>query len=123
GYACALSLEGSTLVSSVEPPPDADTRCNPLVLPKRITPSRFQVPVADGGPESAASHNVRGAPPAISIRFSLLSGARNTSDLLSGDHVGEFPLSVPGKGRAARESNGRSHNDRAPVLSAAAKTT
>src|SRR5262245_20841242 len=95
GYPCPPSLAGSALVNGVAPPPDADTRCNPLVLPNRITPSRFQVPVGVTL-VLAASHNVRVAPPVISIRFSLLS-ARNASDLLSGDHVGKFPPSVPGK--------------------------
>src|SRR5215471_7430221 len=102
------------LVSGVAPPPEAETRCNPVALPNRITPSRFHVPVGDTR-LTVASPNVRGAPPAISIRFSFES-AKNTIDLLSGDQVGKFPPSVPGSGRAARESSGRTQRDDAPVL-------
>src|SRR5215467_10666554 len=105
-------MDASILVSGVAPPPDAETRCNPVALPNRITPSRFHVPVGDTRlPPTSA--RVSGAPPAISIRFSFVS-ARNTIDLLSGDQVGKFPPSVPGRGRAARESSGRTHRDEAP---------
>src|SRR5262245_8854744 len=86
-----------------------------------MTPSRFQVPVGVTR-VLPASVNVRGAPPAISIRLSLLS-AKNASDRLSGDHVGKFAPSVPGNARAVTESTGRSHKEGGPDFPRAANTT
>jgi hypothetical protein len=48
---------------------------------------RFQV-APPGATPIDASHSVSGAPPTISIRFSLPS-AKNAIDRLSGDHVGK----------------------------------
>src|SRR5262245_15183212 len=72
---------------------------------KRITPSRLHAPPR-GLPAFAS---VCTAPPSISIRLSLPS-AKNPSDRLSGDQKGKVAPSVPGSGRAERESRGRSHN-------------
>src|SRR5262249_42741566 len=50
-----------------------------------------------------------GAPPAMSMRFSLPS-AKNPTDALSGDQNGYDAPSVPGSSCAATESNGRSQS-------------
>src|SRR5262252_3998442 len=70
-----------------------------------MVPARFQ-----GHPRPASAlASTCGAPPAISMRFTLPS-AKNPTDALSGDQNGYVAPSVPASGCAATESNGRSQS-------------
>src|SRR4029077_15150137 len=57
----------------------------------------------------------------MSIRFNLLS-AKKPIDFPSGDQKVPLPPSVPGNGRASRESRGRSHRDPPEDLAPAENT-
>ena len=77
--------------------------------PRRYTPQGIDEP------EALAS--TCGAPPTISMRFSLPS-AKNPTDALSGDQKGYRAPSVPGSGCAANESNGRAQSRDLPSIDA-----
>src|SRR5262245_23020858 len=99
------------MVSGEAPPPDADTRHSPSLLPKRMMPSVFQVPVGvTGSPTGSPTASARRIVlvPARSRRRSL-PPTENAIEALSGDHVGKLPPLVPGSARTVEESNGRSH--------------
>src|SRR5262252_10452499 len=70
-----------------------------------MVPSRFQAPPR----LASALTKTCGAPPTISMRFTLPS-AKNPTDALSGDQNGYVAPSVPASGCAATESNGRSQS-------------
>src|SRR4030095_3155947 len=109
GKPCPDSFRaGSDLVTSADSPPDAETRRSPALLPNRMTPSWFQVPIGVTG-ELLESANVTAGPPAMAMRLSL-PPAVNANDLLSGDQKVKVPPSVPGSGRAVNASRGRSHS-------------
>src|SRR5262245_29774217 len=96
--------------------PAAETRCRgPLLVPKRITPSRLQAPP---GTAPETSQMVCGGPPEMASFLSwplamLPALIENATNRLSGDQktgggrlVG---LSVPASGRTSTESSARSH--------------
>src|SRR5450755_1285232 len=98
----ASPCPGNTPPIGVGVPPDAETRCSPLVkLPlgvKRITPSLFHVPPRPEG----ASHSVCTGPPAMSSLFSF-PPAKKPKDFPSGDQNGKIAPSVSVRTLASSE--------------------
>src|SRR5207245_1989764 len=76
---------------------------------KMIVPSWFQLPPR----AMEVSQMVSGGPPCASIFLSLES-AKNPMERLSGDQKGKEAPSVPSRGRADRESSGRTHRSSLP---------
>src|SRR5215472_8020734 len=83
-----------------------------------MTPCRFQLPP----PADGASQSVTTCPPETSTVFNLLS-AKNPIDWLSADQNGASVPSVPGRGRAVEESNGRTHTMVVPCASTATNSS
>src|SRR6267142_189124 len=76
---------------------------------KMIVPSWFQLPPR----AMEVSQMVSGGPPCASIFLSLES-AKKPMERLSGDQKGKESPAVPSRGRADRESSGRTHRSSRP---------
>ena len=106
----------ASFVTGAGSPPTAGTRSSEVAswFANTMTPSLFHAP-----PRAFATpHNVSGCLPTTSIVLSLLS-VKKPMDLLSGDQKGSPAPSVPGSGRGAVASHGRTHSMTFPASSLA----
>src|SRR5215475_6659046 len=96
----------SRVVTCVNPPPVAEIRNSPTcTCPKRITPSRLQVPPTG----TSTSQRVCTGPPVASIFLSRPS-AKKPRKRLSGDQKGKVAPSAPSSGLASEEASARTQS-------------
>src|SRR5712692_309899 len=101
---------GPNVVTTVGPPPDAETRQIPLAARPELKKMVLSGPQSK--PRlSAMSHNVCGDPPASATFFTFWS-ATKASHSPSGENTGLSAPSVPGIGLAANSSSPRTYSCR-----------